>query len=293
MTELVHELPRLAPRAPDSHKGDFGRILIVGGSRGMAGALGLAGLAALRGGAGLVRLAAPASCLDVVASFEPSYMTAPLDEDDHGRIALSAERQIRELAAAADVVAIGPGLGRSEELASLSGRLFADLPRPMVIDADALHALALQPELLRPSARRSSDAPRVLTPHVGEFLRLLGTGRESLPESDRRGAAEALARQIGRVVIVLKGRGAVVTDGARSAINATGNPGMATGGSGDVLTGLVAALLGQGLPPWEAARLAVHWHGRAGDLAAAELGQPSLIASDLVHYLPAAARDAP
>ncbi|MGQ9575877.1 MAG: NAD(P)H-hydrate dehydratase [Thermoguttaceae bacterium] len=274
------DLPRLPDRAPDSHKGQFGLALVVGGSRGMAGAVALAGLAALRGGAGLVRLAVPGPCLDTVAAIEPSYMTAPLPTDPAGRIALAALQTIKRLAAAATVVALGPGLGRSLGLDLLVGRLYAELPQPMVVDADGLNALAGRREMLA-----CAGGPRVLTPHPGEFARLLGTDR--MPPELRHEAAAELARRCG-AVLVLKGHRTLVTDGQNRWINPTGNPGMATGGSGDVLTGLIAALACQGLVPYEAARLGVYLHGLAGDLAAGQLGQESLMASDLVRYLPQA-----
>lgn len=274
------DLPRLPERAPDSHKGQFGLALVVGGSRGMAGAVALAGLAALRGGAGLVRLAVPGPCLDTVAAIEPSYMTAPLPTDPAGRIALEALQTLKRLAAAATVVALGPGLGRSLGLDLLVGRLYAELPQPMVVDADGLNALAGRRETLA-----WAGGPRVLTPHPGEFARLLGTDR--MPAEQRHEAAAELARRCG-AVLVLKGHRTLVTDGQNRWINPTGNPGMATGGSGDVLTGLIAALACQGLVPYEAARLGVYLHGLAGDLAAGQLGQESLMASDLVRYLPQA-----
>ncbi|MBN2023872.1 MAG: NAD(P)H-hydrate dehydratase [Pirellulales bacterium] len=275
------DLPSLPPRADDSHKGDFGLTLIVGGSRGMSGAVGLAGMAALRGGAGLVRLAVPDVCLDVIAAFEPSYMTVPLACDERGRIAAAAFDEIVRLAEPATVVAVGPGLGRSADLDELVGRLYRELAKPMVLDADALNALAAEPERLA-----KPGGPRVLTPHPGEFARLTGG---SVAPDQRAEAAREFARRCG-VVLVLKSHRTCVTDGTAVYENATGNPGMATGGSGDVLTGLVAALWRQGLGPLEAARLAVHLHGRAGDLAAEEVGQVSLVASDLVRYLPRAFR---
>jgi NAD(P)H-hydrate epimerase len=272
-------LPRLPPRPRDAHKGDFGTALIVGGSRGMAGAVALAGMAALRSGAGLVRLAVPARCLETVAAFEPSYMTAPLAEDDAGRIALAAWPRIVELAETATAVACGPGLGRCEPLARLVRRLYRELARPMVVDADGLNALAGEPDAL---AQRA--AARILTPHPGEFARLIGEKLEGPPREE---AAVALALRAD-IVIVLKGHHTLVTDGRRRAYNQTGNPGMATGGSGDSLTGIITALLCQGLPPYDAARLGVHLHGLAGDLAAQELGEISLAASDLIRYLPKA-----
>lgn len=270
-------LPQLPPRAEDAHKGDFGLALIVGGSRGMSGAVAMAGMAALRGGAGLVRLAVPDVCLDTVAAFEPSYMTVPLPSDSAGRLRAAAVEKIVELAEPATVVACGPGLGRSDRLDELVGRLYQELAKPMVLDADALNALAAQPKILgRPGG------PRILTPHPGEFARLIGSKLEG---DERDQAAVELAARCG-VVIVLKGHDTLITHGKRRAKNTTGNPGMATGGSGDVLTGLITALACQGLEPFDAARLGCHLHGLAGDYAAAELGQVSMIASDLVKFLP-------
>jgi NAD(P)H-hydrate epimerase len=279
MNSDAGELPRLPPRRPDAHKGDFGLALIVGGSRGMAGAVALAGLAALRGGAGLVRLAVPEIILDTVAGFEPSYMTVPLPADAAGRIASGALDRIAELAESATVVACGPGLGRSLDLDELVVRLYQEIARPMVFDADALNALAAEPEaLVHPGG------PRILTPHPGEFARLIGRKLDSELRSE---AAVQLAARCG-IVVVLKGHRTLVTDGRRKAINTTGNPGMATGGTGDVLTGLITALACQQLNAFDAARLGVHLHGLAGDLAAEELGQASLMASDVIQYLPEA-----
>jgi NAD(P)H-hydrate epimerase len=274
-------LPQLPPRRRDAHKGDFGTVLLVAGSRGMTGAAVLAGLGALRGGAGLVRLAVPDVCLQTVAACEPSYMTAPLPSDAAGRIAAEAYEQIVALTEAATVVGCGPGLGRCWDLDQLVCRLYQELAKPMVVDADGLNALASDPDVLPQTA-----GPRILTPHPGEFARLIGRRLEG---DARRAAAVELAARCG-VVVVLKGFQTLVTDGSRQAVNSTGNPGMATGGSGDVLTGLITALAAQGLEPFEAARLGVYLHGLAGDLAAAELGEVSLIASDLVRYLPKAFR---
>jgi ADP-dependent NAD(P)H-hydrate dehydratase len=273
-------LPRLPERNPESHKGDFGTALLVGGSRGMTGAVALAGMAALRGGAGLVRLAVADACLEVVAGIEPSYMTAPLPSDSTGRIAYGALDRIVALAARATVVGCGPGLGRSPGLTALVAALYQHLAQPMVVDADGLNALSARPQILaRPGG------PRILTPHGGEFTRLLGVDR--VPDDQRRPQAMEFAARCG-VVLVLKGHRTLITDGRREAINPTGNPGMATGGTGDVLTGLITALACQHLSPFDAARLGVYLHGLAGDLAAEELGQESLIAADLIRYLPVA-----
>jgi NAD(P)H-hydrate epimerase len=280
MTSLQEEpLPRLPQRRPEAHKGDFGLALIVGGSQGMSGAVVLAGMAALRGGAGLVRLAVPDVIQQAVAAHEPSYMTVALPADAAGRISSAAYNEIVALAEPATVVAGGPGLGRSWELEQLVGRLYQELAKPMVVDADGLNALSADTDVLG-----QPGGPRILTPHPGEFARLIG---KKLEAQQRHAAAAELAARCG-IVVVLKGHRTLVTDGRRQAINPTGNPGMATGGTGDVLTGLITALWCQGLPPFDAARLGVYLHGLAGDLAADELGQVSLIASDVVRFLPEA-----
>jgi NAD(P)H-hydrate epimerase len=273
-------LPRLPPRAPTSHKGDFGRALLIGGSQGMAGAIALAGMAALRSGAGLVKIATPSACQATVAAFEPSLMTVALPGDTHGRIASWAVPVLAEIAGEATAVACGPGLGQSDELVEVVGWLYQSLPHPMVVDADALNALARRPDVLSKPA-----GPRILTPHPGEFARL--TGHQEIPPDAREDLARELALRTGAVV-VLKGHRTAVTDGTQTSINPTGNPGMATGGTGDVLTGIITALVCQHLSLYDAARLGVYVHGLAGDLAAADLGQISLIASDLVKYLPKA-----
>jgi NAD(P)H-hydrate epimerase len=245
----------------------------------MAGAAALAGMSALRGGAGLVRVAVPETVLDTIAGFEPSYVTVALPADAAGRITSGAFDRIAELAETATVVACGPGLGRSFDLDQIVVRLYQEIAKPMVFDADALNALAAESEALaRPGG------PRIFTPHPGEFARLIG---RKLDGDARNQAAVELAARCG-IVVVLKGHHTLVTDGQRQALNATGNPGMATGGSGDVLTGLITALACQGLDPLSAARLGVHLHGLAGDLAAKKLGQVSMIARDLIDYLPAA-----
>lgn len=277
-TEPVTHLPLLVRRARDSHKGDFGRALLVGGSRGMSGAIALAGLAALRGGAGLVRLAVPAECLATVAGFEPSYMTAPLPADEAGRLLATAADPVLDAAPEATCVACGPGLGRSIELVQLVARLYTELPQPLVLDADALTALAAVPAVWTRHA-----GPRILTPHPGEFRRLVGSLASTRAEQEVQACDWARS---GGVVLVLKGSGTLVTDGRRVYRNSTGNPGLATGGSGDVLTGLITALVCQGLAPFEAAQLGVYLHGRAGDLGAAVRGEVSLIASDLLGFLP-------
>ena len=279
-TQDSSPLSVLPPRSADSHKGDYGRALLIGGSQGMAGALAMAGLACLRSGAGLVTLATSSACQPTVAALEASFMTLPLPCDAKGRIASSALAALEPFLESATAVALGPGLGRSQQLVEFIGRLYRQVKQPMVVDADALDALARQPEVL-PQA----GGPRILTPHPGEFARL--TARDSIPLEQRETWAVEFAQQTG-VVLVLKGHRTVITDGKRLALNTTGNPGMATGGSGDTLTGILTALLCQHLDPYDAARLGCHVHGLAGDLAAAELGQIAMIASDLTRYLPTA-----
>lgn len=276
------DLPRLAPRVATSHKGDYGRVLLLGGSRGMSGAIALAGMAALRAGAGLVTLGVPAPCLETVAAWDPCYLTVPLESDAAGRVALSAAAGMLDLAARATAVGCGPGWGPHPDLVALARTLYTRLPQPLVVDADALNALAASPDGLS-----GAGGPRIITPHPGEFRRL--TGVAELATAAQQARAVELARAH-RLVVVLKGHGTLVTDGQRTARNETGNPGMATGGAGDVLTGLLTALLGQGLSVWEAARLGVYVHGLAGDLAALQVTQLGLTARDLVDYLPTAWR---
>ncbi len=277
-------LPRLAPRRADSHKGDYGRALLIGGSQGMAGAIAMAGMAALRSGAGLVKLATAAACQPTVAACEPAAMTIALPCDTAGRISTAARDAIAEAVDLATVVALGPGIGRSDELVELVGWLYASVKLPMVVDADALFALStITGALTKP------PAPRILTPHSGEFARLIG--REKIEHHERETLAQDFATRTGTIT-VLKGHRTVITDGARLALNLTGNPGMATGGSGDVLTGIIVALVCQHLTPYDAARLGVYVHGLSGDLAAGELGQVAMISSDLIRYLPQAWKQA-
>ncbi len=280
-------LPSLAPRCAESHKGDYGRVLIVGGSRGMAGAPALAGMAALRSGAGLVTVAVPRSIQSTVAGFEPSFMTLPFGTADAHSL---RGEDVDDLLQAADqmtAIALGPGLGSEPFTTGLVHDLYCRIEQPMIIDADGLNALTQDIRQID-----SPVAPRILTPHPGEFQRL--SGEKCAAETAKRAEqAAALCRQdtSRRTIVVLKGHRTIVTDGERFAVNATGNPGMATGGTGDCLTGIITALVGQSLSSWDAARLGVHVHGLAGDLATDDLGQTSLIASDVVDYLPQAFLD--
>src|SRR5262249_47498858 len=281
MAETITRMPVLPRRAPDANKGSFGRVLVVAGSRGMSGAGVLCTSAVLRGGAGLARLATPMSVLPIVAAANPCYLTAGLPEDDHGLLSAAAESEILNLARENNVVAIGPGVGRSQAIARLVSAVLTRLNLPLVIDADGLNALDDRTDLLK-----NRDGPLVLTPHPGEFARLTRTDIPNV-QAHRTELACQFALEH-NLVLVLKGHRSIVTDGQKLYINTTGNAGMATGGTGDVLTGVIAALLAQGLDEFAAAQLGTHIHGLAGDLARDELGEISLIASDLLDYLPRA-----
>jgi NAD(P)H-hydrate epimerase len=235
-------------------------------------------MACLRSGAGLVTLATAAPAQATVASFEASAMTLALPADANGRITNNARDAIVSAANGATVLALGPGIGRSDELIELVSWLYQNISQPMVVDADALWALAQNA-----GALAKPPAPRVLTPHPGEFARLLGV--EKIDAQKREPLSRDFAQRTG-AVLVLKGHRTVITDGTHVYLNETGNAGMATGGTGDVLTGIITALLCQRLSTLDAARLGVHVHGLAGDLAAADLGQTAMISSDLVRYLP-------
>jgi NAD(P)H-hydrate epimerase len=287
--DRIEQLAKLAPRQADGHKGSYGHVLVVGGSRGMIGAPALAALAALRGGAGLATIAAPEVIRLFAASLCPCATSAGLSCGPDGQLAKTAAREFTEAAKAATVLAVGPGMavGRRQQDIVLAA---IEQDKPLVLDADGLNNLA---KIDGWAARRR--CPLVLTPHPGEFARLTGktiaeiqSAREASAVAAARGWSAAVGAGAGPLVLILKGAATVITDGRRVRINATGNPGMATGGTGDVLTGLVAALLAQGMEPFDAAAMAAHVHGRAGDLAAAELSQPAMIATDVLERIPKA-----
>lgn len=270
-------LPR---RDPAGHKGDFGKLLCVCGSVGYTGAPVFASRAAVRTGAGLVFLAVPEQAWPVVAVKSEEAMPFPLPETAEGRLSLLAEEPIRQRAASCDAVLIGCGLGRDRQTDALVRKLL-DIDRPLVLDADGLNALDGCPEQLQ---RRT--APTVLTPHEGEFLRLggdLSRGREA--------AAAAFSRKYG-VYLVLKGHRTLVADPeGRLAVNETGNSGMAKGGSGDVLAGMIVSLLAQGCGTFDACCAAVWLHGRAGDRAAADKGERGMTPTDLLEQIPYAMKN--
>ena len=269
-------LPR---RDPEGHKGTFGKVLCVCGSVGYTGAPIFAGRGAVRTGSGLVFLAVPESVWPVAAVKSDEAMPFPMPEAE-GRLSLLAEESIRRRAESCDAVLIGCGLGRGWQTDALVRNLLT-IEKPMVLDADGLNALSGREELLQKRA-----APTILTPHEGEFLRLggdLSAGREA--------AAAAFSEKYG-VYLVLKGHRTVVAapDG-RLAVNGTGNSGMAKGGSGDVLAGMILSLLGQGCEAFAACCTAVWLHGRAGDLAAADKGERGMTPTDLLEQIPYAMKD--
>ena len=270
----------LPVRDPLGHKGTFGKVYCLCGSVGFTGAPVFASRAAVRMGSGLVYLGVPQRAWAVVAAKSDEVMPFPLPDTEEGKLALAAEEQIRRAAAPCDAVLIGCGLGRGDETDTLIRRLL-DLPQPLVLDADGINAMAGHIDELR----RRRDRVTVLTPHEGEFARIgdLSAGRED--------SAKAFAAAHG-VYLILKGHRTVIAapDG-RLAVNPTGNSGMAKGGSGDVLSGMVVSLLGQGMEPFAACCAAVYLHGLAGDLAAAEKTERAMTPTDLLERIPHALRE--
>ena len=305
LKSFLSRIPELPERAAGGHKGSYGTALLIGGSLGMSGAAVLAGSAALTAGAGLVRLLLPEPIQTAVASSRSEYTAIPVKADRRGRIALDAFSQIEKEIKSVSAVGLGHGLGRSAGLDVLVFRLYQSLPVPMVLDADALNTLAAREAFFPPAKRLIFDSlpllppagPRILTPHPGEFARLFGKKIGSDP-AERADAAKEFLRTVRSlyggdappIVLLLKGAGTVVTDGESFFVNETGNPGMGTGGSGDVLTGIITAFLAQRFSPFDAAVLGAALHGLAGDLAASAKGEEALTASDLIHFLPEAFR---
>jgi len=270
----TQELAKLR-RDPVAHKGRFGHVLVLAGSTGFAGAACLAADAALRSGAGLVTLGVPRSLLPVVATKLTACMTHAFREVPEGALSLGALPEILTIAERCDVVALGPGIGRHRSTEKLVQALIRSLERPLVLDADGLNALEGDAGVLSEAAGRV-----VVTPHPGEMARLAGRSVSEV-QAMRADVAAWFARRHS-LVVALKGHETVVTNGSEVYVNGTGNPGMASGGTGDVLAGMVAGLLAQGLASFGAACLAVYLHGLAGDLAAARLGQQALTATDLL-----------
>ena len=276
MKELNHEkvLSILPDRDDFAHKGDFGKTLLLCGSRGYTGAAALAAMGALRSGAGLVFLGVPESIYAIEAVKLTESIVFPLP-DENGMLSGAAVPQILERLPRMDAVLIGPGLGQSAGTLAAVKAVLEGFDGPVVVDADGINILAAHKDILRGRA-----VSTILTPHDGEFARLGG-----VVGNDRAAAAENMARQLG-CIMLLKGHETVITDGVETYINHTGNPGMAVGGSGDVLAGILVSLLGQGIAPLEAAACGAWLHGAAGDLCAARMGQYGMLPGDMVSALP-------
>jgi ADP-dependent NAD(P)H-hydrate dehydratase / NAD(P)H-hydrate epimerase len=277
--------PLVEPRPAESNKGNYGHALVVGGSLGKAGAAAMAGMAVLRAGAGLSTVATPKSVLGTVSGFHPELMTEPLPETDSGTISTSARDRIEELAKGKTVLAIGPGVSRDSQTAEMVRGLVARLRLPMVVDADGLNAFEGRTGELNGKGRTL-----VITPHPGEMARLAGCSIADV-QKDRLGTARKFAREH-ELIVVLKGhRTLVVQPDGEAWVNTTGNPGMATGGTGDILTGMVAGMIAQhSTEAFMAVLAAVHLHGLAGDLMRERVGEHSLVATDLLKGLPEAFR---
>lgn len=276
MLEFNHEavLRMLPDRALDTHKGDFGKVLLLCGSKGFTGAAALAAMSALRSGAGLVYLGVPESiyAIEAVKLNEAVVFSLP---DDNGCYSKAAAKEVRGLLEKMDAVLIGCGMGQADGSLSVLQTVLSEAACPVIVDADGINLLAAHKDILR-----GRKADTVLTPHAGEFERLYGP---ILP--DRKTAAEALSQELGCITL-LKGHGTVVTDGNKTYRNPTGNPGMAVGGSGDLLAGIIVSLLGQGLPSLEAAAIGAWLHGAAGDLCAQQIGQYGMLPTDMLQVLP-------
>ena len=273
---------KISPREADTHKGDYGHTLVLAGSVGMTGAAYLCAQAALLSGSGLVTLGVPKSLNAILEVKLTEVMTRPLPETGELSLSLNALDEILELSKKASAAAIGPGLSLNVDTASLVKRLIELLDKPIVLDADGLNNLAGDIEVLK---RKKADI--VITPHPGEFARLLKTDTVEI-QKDREKKARNFSSEYG-LVVVLKGYKTVVAAPDKQLyVNDTGNPGMAGGGAGDVLTGMIAAFLGQGDSPFEASKKGVYLHGLAGNLAKTEKGEISLIATDILKKLPEA-----
>ena len=273
-------LKALGHRKPLSHKGDYGHVLMIGGCRGMTGAIGIGSLSAIRSGSGLVTAFVPRICMDAIAGVDPCIMTVAGAENSKGEFSIAAVNAFKTKRGEPwQAIAIGPGLGHTAG-AQLLVRHFAEKSKiARVFDADSINILALGDLRIY--------GPAVLTPHPGEFERLTGISRKN--RTAQISAAKGFASRIG-CVVVLKGNRSVVTDGNKTFFNFSGNSGMATGGSGDSLSGVIASLLGQGFSALDAARLGTYLHGTAGDLAVKSVGSSGMTATDIVAYLPEAFR---
>ena len=276
-----HEFCRLfAERALDSNKGMYGHVLVVGGSFGKSGAPAMSGLGSYRSGAGLVTVAVPKSALNAVAAVGPELMTEPLEETASGHVRLAESGKLIDLAKKMTVLALGPGLGTEDETVRLVRKLYDEVDIPAVVDADALNALA--------GSLPHTDKIRILTPHPGEMSRLAGKSVTDV-QADRVGTAQQLAASSGATVVLKGDRTVIAFPDGETWINPTGSPSMATGGTGDILTGMIAGIVGQHVRDWRRAVIAAVWlHGRCGELGAQRWGEESMLATDLLKVLPEA-----
>ncbi|GJQ49328.1 ADP-dependent (S)-NAD(P)H-hydrate dehydratase [Candidatus Kuenenia stuttgartiensis] len=283
MMQQINSILKIPPRKPDSHKGDFGRVLVIAGSYGMTGAACLCSEAALRSGAGLVTLGIPESLHGIVATKLTCVMTHPLPETHLKTLSDMGRQDILDFSQRFDVVAIGPGLSQCVETKRLVLWLLQNIERPIVLDADGINALAEDTATLDKIKQHV-----ILTPHPQEMARLLKVYTTKEIQSKRKEIAEKFINSRDKVTLVLKGNNTIVMNNEKYYVNTTGNPGMATAGSGDILTGMIAALLGQNFPPFEAAQLGVYLHGTAGDYAKQAVGEISMTATDILDNLPKA-----
>jgi len=280
----IMRLPvRLLKRKSDTHKGDYGHILIIGGSIGLSGAVCLSAKSALRVGAGLVTVAVPKSLNNVFEVKLTEVMSLPLP-DEGGALSQEAFSKIKSFLKKIDLIVIGPGIGLKASTKRLIVRIITEIDKPMVVDADALAAIASNLEVLL----KRKTKTLVLTPHLGEFSRLVKLDIGKIKKSRKELVKKFALRY--NLTLVLKGNRTLISDGKRIFENSTGNPGMATAGTGDVLSGIIAGLLAQGVDQFQAAKLGVYLHGLAGDYAANDKTQNCLIASDIIEYLPSAVK---
>jgi hydroxyethylthiazole kinase-like uncharacterized protein yjeF len=284
----VKKLPKLATRKSNTHKGSYGRVLILAGSPGLTGAAYLCSKAALRSGSGIVTLGIPESLNPIMETKLTCVMTYPLPETKASTLSNKGKKKILKLCETHDAVALGPGLSQQPETRELILWLIKNIDRPMVIDADALNALTNKVDTLHKIKKNV-----VLTPHPGEMSGLTNLGSARDVQKARLNTTTTFVQSIqkeiavpNKLILVLKGDKTIVTDDRRVYTNCTGNPGMATAGSGDVLTGIIVSLIGQGLDVFDASQLGVYLHGLAGDIAAKKKGELSMIASDIIDYLP-------
>ena len=280
---------RVPGRQAAAHKGHFGRAMLIGGSRGMSGAIALSAIASLRVGAGLVTAVIPDRCLETVAAFHPCIMTCPLSDDPYGRFNLDAAVALDSILPNASAVGCGPGMTTCAGSIRIVERLLHSRC-PCVLDADAINALSLleATDWKQKVAARNHLAPLVLTPHPGELARLTGVAAED--RENQISAARQLCDEHGLFIVVKGGPTVVVGPQGASWQNSTGNPGMATAGSGDVLTGVITSFISQGIPTWDAVRLAAWVHGLAGDFASQQHGQAGMTAVEICDCLPQAVK---